>query len=316
VSKDIFRQAMMSLADHESVKEVHRLLHYLYPDFEKAYRNYPNIEDLLNFIGRAQTFNSEEFIESDLWPEPRLEQIRTTILNAVTEYIWSFFASPQPRWRHLEEFFDNQVSCGDVVITFNWDLTVEQVLSSRQPDLAVAYQYSKKTLESKLTLLKPHGSINWFDKKTIPSAVASGAIELDPEVRLVNFLNLKLSHDLIQATPVIVPPVSDKQFDEHAVFQKTWSSVYQAIASATELIILGYSLPREDQFSRFVFRRALRNNVKRVQKGEKSKLQVTVVNPEESTEATFARLLGKDEAKFQFLRAYFQDYVDGLPHAS
>lgn len=125
-----------------------------------------------------------------------------------------------------------------------------------------------------------------------------------------------MSRDLIEATPVIVPPVSNKEFSEYSVFQETWASVYRAISSATVLTILGYSLPREDQFSRFVFRRALRNNIKNAQKGKKDPLEVIVVNPDETTEGTFSRLVGRDETKFRFHRSYFQDFVDSLQHRS
>ena len=50
VAKDILRQSMLILCDEDAkaAKEVHAFLSYLYPDFEKAYRNYPNIEDFLN----------------------------------------------------------------------------------------------------------------------------------------------------------------------------------------------------------------------------------------------------------------------------
>lgn len=98
VAKDILRESMIRLArlDSGEVKEIHKLLHYLYPDFEGAYRNYPNVEDFLNLIDMAQKFNSQEFMESTLWPKARLETAKGIVLGAVTEYIWGFFITPQP----------------------------------------------------------------------------------------------------------------------------------------------------------------------------------------------------------------------------
>lgn len=126
VAKDILREAMIRFSelDASSAREVHALLRYLYPDFEEAYRNYPNIEDFLNLIEMAQTFNSQEFIESSLWPRRKLEAIMQNVLNAITEFIWGFFTSPQPPHDHLETFLSKHVPLGDVVITFNWDLTI------------------------------------------------------------------------------------------------------------------------------------------------------------------------------------------------
>jgi hypothetical protein len=130
---------------------------------------------------------------------------------------------------------------------------------------------------------------------------------------LVDFNDLLKKRARIRATPVIVPPIFNKEFSRYSVFQETWASVYRAISSATVLTILGYSLPREDQFSRFVFRRALRNNIRRTENGKKGQLEVIVVNPDEATESTFARLVGRDKVKFRFHRAYFEDFVASLP---
>lgn len=161
-------------------------------------------------------------------------------------------------------------------------------------------------------MLKPHGSVNWFGKDSLIEAGLSETRQLDAKVGLVDFPVLLFSRDQIKAAPVIIPPLSNKEFSEYPVLRDTWASVYRALSSATVLTILGYSLPREDQFSRFVFRRALRNNALRVQAGEKKELEVVVVNPDESAEGTFARLVGRDVAKFRFHRAYFQDFVDSL----
>jgi hypothetical protein len=320
LAKDILRESMIRLGgvDASAAKEVHSLLNYLYPDFEKAYRNYPNIEDFLNLIEMAQTFNSQEFIESDLWPYPKISTVKDTVLRAVAECIWAFFVTPQPSWRHLEIFLRDHLPVGNVVVTFNWDLTVETILSRLRPTVPVRYQYSKDERHDCITLLKPHGSINWFDRAAVQKAGISHALSLgkDSKLRLVDFPVLLHSRDLIKAVPVIVPPIANKKFDSYSVFQETWASVYRAISGATALTILGYSLPREDQFSRFVFRRALRNNVLRSGRGQKDQLRVVVVNPDETTEGTFARLVGREETSFRFHRAYFQDFVDSLPDLS
>jgi hypothetical protein len=50
------------------------LLHYLYPNFDRQLRNYPNIEDFLNLIEMAKLFNSEEYIASQLWSVGRLDE--------------------------------------------------------------------------------------------------------------------------------------------------------------------------------------------------------------------------------------------------
>lgn len=315
VTKDILRESMERLRckDPKAAHDVHSLLRYLYPDFEEGYRNYPNIEDFLNLVEMAQTFNSEEFLESSTWGPERLKGVKESIIGAVTEHIWDFCGKPKRSWQHLETFFAKHVPLGDVIITFNWDLTVERVLANLRKAVPLAHQYSKETQSSHITLLKPHGSINWFRKEALTKAGVSSQAELDNKIQLIDFSHLLKQRGRIRATPVIVPPVFNKEFSQHSVFQKTWASVYRAISSATVLTILGYSLPREDQFSRFVFRRALRNNIRRAEKHQQSRLEVIVVNPDETTEGTFARLVGRDNTKFRFHRAYFQDFVESLP---
>lgn len=315
VAKDILRQSMINLAKEDSgaADDVNRLLSYLYPDFEKGYRNYPNIEDFLNLMEMARAFNSEEFIESNLWPSAKIEAIKKTILSAVTDYIWKFFVTPQPDCPSLDRFVKNHVPTGNVIITFNWDLTLESAFARFRDKVPIAYQYSKASRGEGITLLKPHGSINWFEKKSIIQSGVQHTHELDGKVSLVDFVSLLFSRDLIKATPLIVPPLSNKEFADYSVLQETWGSVYRALSSATVLTVLGYSLPREDQFARFVIRRALRNNIKRAEKANWPPLEMIVVNPDEAVEGTFARLVGRNTVNFKFHRAYFEDFVETLP---
>src|SRR5258708_34239753 len=90
VAKDILGEAVGRLAQRDSTKaeRVHKLLKYLYPGFQRPALNYPNIEDFLNLLEMAKLFNSEEFIKSELWSEPKLEQVEHVTLKAVTDYVW------------------------------------------------------------------------------------------------------------------------------------------------------------------------------------------------------------------------------------
>jgi hypothetical protein len=68
---------------------------------------------------------------------------RKALLKAVTEYIWRFFVTPQRPSAHLDAFFGKHVPLGNVVITFNWDLTVERALARERTGVPIVYQYSK-----------------------------------------------------------------------------------------------------------------------------------------------------------------------------
>jgi hypothetical protein len=73
VARDIFRAAMLKLRVDapERAREVHKLLLYLYPGFDRHLRTYPNIEDFLNLLEMAKQFNTQEFINSSTWPKTR-----------------------------------------------------------------------------------------------------------------------------------------------------------------------------------------------------------------------------------------------------
>jgi len=42
----------------------------------------------LTLLEMAKSFNSEEFIESSLWPTTKLDLVRKVTLKAVTDYLW------------------------------------------------------------------------------------------------------------------------------------------------------------------------------------------------------------------------------------
>lgn len=309
VASGILRESVLQLAGRNSAKaeKIHKLLRYLYPGFVHSLRNYPNIEDFLNLLEMAKRFNSEEFIGSKLWSDNKLEEVRTLTIEAVTQYTWGF-TQKKDNLRGLVDFAGDFLQDGDVIITFNWDLTIERALHGI---FQISYSYSGND-EDGVVLLKPHGSIDWFLKSRTPEGKAKKRmVSLDPEACVYPYFNFAENPELLHAEPLIVPPVAMKEF-ESTIFKRMWRSVYRAVSAATHLFIIGYSLPREDQFARFVLRRAIRNNILRAEQGTKRALLVEVVNPDESVEGTFSRLVGKNVKQYLFSQAYFQDYVEGL----
>lgn len=173
------------------------------------------------------------------------------------------------------------------------------------------YFYSRHVDQKKIFLLKPHGSIDWFRKNDLPDqGEGRDFLSLDKRIAVFKHFDFKKHRELLSRMPIIVPPVSSKKFKYRAL-KRTWVSVFRAVSQATELHVLGYSLPREDQFARFVFRRAIRNNLRNVENGKKDPLRVNVVNPDETVWTTFSRLIGSSGSvsDMQFKQAYFQDYI-------
>ena len=316
VAKDILRCTMLRLLDignGKTADEVHRVLRYLYPSFHESLKNYPNIEDFLNFLEMAKQFNTEEFVTSERFSERRIEKVGDIVLKALTDFLWEKMQS-KDRLKSLVEFAESQVKLGDVVITFNWDVTLEQALYMDRKEPYFHYNYSRELDQKQVFLLKPHGSIDWFMRKMLSDQGKGEEFSpLDKRLAVFNHFDFKEKPELAKLLPVIVPPLSAKEF-KHVALRRTWRAIFRALSQATQLHIIGYSLPREDQFARFVFRRAIRQNFLNTERGKKAPLAIRIVNPDESVWTTFSRLAGGGEASvnMEFKQTLFQDYVSSL----
>jgi len=205
VAKDILREAVGHLAQQDSdrVERVHKLLKYLYPGFQRPALNYPNIEDFLNLLEMAKLFNSEEFIESDLWPKQKLKEVEHIALKAVTDYIWSSMRKLEGL-AAMRAFVKDFVRANDTFITFNWDLTLERALWDDSSAMAFWYTYPPSSSEPSVTLLKPHGSIDWFEKANFSKGkIKRGIVQaLDDKVSVFTRFNFADLPKMADSTPV------------------------------------------------------------------------------------------------------------------
>lgn len=313
VAKDILRSAIVQLgesSDSAKAEQVHDLLEYLYPSFNQELRNYPNIEDFLNQIEMARNFNDEKFLASNRWSPTRLKAIESTTVKAVTEYIWECMRKKE-RQRPIDDFVRLALRPRDTIITFNWDLTIERSLESYAGNPGFEYTYSRTRKTDAFSLLKPHGSIDWFEKSVITRPGKSDILSLDKELCVFPYFSRAKNPELLSPLPVIVPPVTSKKF-EFEFLRRTWRAVFRAVSDATELHVIGYSLPKEDQFARFVLRRALRNNLVNTKRGTKRRLNLRVVNPDDGVGSIFAKLVPQDFGNSVYFQSTVQDYVNWL----
>jgi hypothetical protein len=315
VAKDILRATMRRLLSKKKsdADEVHKALRYLYPSFEAKFNNYPNIEDFLNLLEMGKTFNTEEFVRSEPFSEERIRRVEKIVLRSLTSFLWKSMESTD-RLKALRRFAEKEIRMGDVIITFNWDVGLERSLYMDRKEPSFHYFYSRKLKQNQVFLLKPHGSIDWFKNAELPTdRVKKDYLSLDKKISVFKYFDFSEHRSLAKLLPVIVPPVSSKEFKYRAL-RRTWISAFRALSQATELQVLGYSLPREDQFARFVLRRAIRNNLVNVEKRKKSPLSLKVINPDETVWATFSKLVGgsQNSTQMEFVQALFQDYVATL----
>ena len=271
------------------------LLSYLYPSFDASEGNYPNIEEFFAQISMALEFNSETYIHSKYWPPERVQKAEAALKKGLSSFLWTLSsrsASSDSKWiRPIVQFCERVLRPGDVVITFNWDLTIERANSLMDRQFKLRYTYDQKSdpKERSITLLKPHGSIDWFTQEQVKRVATKGSndfVRVGRDLYGYNSFTLRPHHHLESEIPAIIAPSPFKAWASQTS-QNTWQSVYRAVRHAKSIKIIGYSLPPEDQFARFVLRRAFRNAA-----SEKRRARVQVINPDSSILDRFERIAG------------------------
>lgn len=158
---------------------------------------------------------------------------------------------------------------GDTIITFNYDLIIEESFSSAglwNPIDGYGIQTSAKTKgwtkrwlnrkeykkgdKSKISLLKLHGSLNW---QVHPTGVT---IRLKPKPYNVSKNKEKTRFEKIS----ILPPGWNKRIDRNP-YKKFWRAARLQLEKCKTLIILGYSLPETDLLAHALLAEVVRARV-------------------------------------------------------
>lgn len=161
----------------------------------------------------------------------------------------------------------NQLEPSDVIITFNWDLLVDNRLSSlgnRIPNYMHPFAryfvdnvwHDDIACNGGPQLLKLHGSLNWMyceECKLSYSYIRSGKVVagqiLNPENRLLQCPECRE----FTLTPVIIPPTLNKSYRKWKVISAAWKHASKALEKAEEITIIGYSLPVTDFRATWLF---------------------------------------------------------------
>ena len=156
----------------------------------------------------------------------------------------------------------------NTILSFNYDLTMEEALRG----LGASFNYgfdassvhkndSGHDPESQLLLLKLHGSVNW-----------SICDDREDEIKDWSSVDLHRDfHSLSRASqqPLLIPPTWRKV--AFGPLSEVWGKAVQALASATRIIILGYSMPVIDQHFKYLLAAGLQRNI--------SLRKITIFNP-------------------------------------
>jgi hypothetical protein len=169
----------------------------------------------------------------------------------------------------------NKVSCQrDAIISFDWDEEVDYYFTEKR-NWNVAYTLGSWQTRKGVLILKPHGSIGWYDViRGIGNKdnffIAEGDERLDQyERRILSFYEIeravtieseqKKRKVMYFCPPVITPPTFAKSF-EYVEQNWIWQDIMEVCSNAKQFVFLGYSLPQDDYLTRAAIRNALRKN--------------------------------------------------------
>jgi hypothetical protein len=237
-----------------------RLLDWMKTPRESVYYDYPgnatylenrfgnNIEDMVNGIERTLLRHGSDF-------ELMASLYKPSLLQAIREW----FAEIQ---RHnpavaYRKFASQIIQRGDVVITFNYDVSLDaQLCRAGKWSLGDGYGFRVEgfPMHSPVRLLKLHGSANWLTK-----VLAGGRPAIpDDDVRALGYEGGLIDSEWPRnGAPAVLPmilPTKRKQFyfatNLGRVWEPFWTRLWRAaryaIRTSERIVICGYGLPLAD----------------------------------------------------------------------
>ncbi len=210
------------------------------------------------FLGRNKT----DFIEA--------RQAIKGLLQCLRHYFgWRHFLDSQSSDnRHYLKRELSPLASGDIVITTNWDSLAERVLleeglwspvdgfgfpiSFRSTQAGPAPAVTDCQPKSSVRILKLHGSFGWWTHRARIYLRSAGYLQHMP-------LPLSCMKDLEEPTPpeidddpVLIYPSFLKRFDSLDL-GAIWNAAQEALLTAAEVHVAGYSLPASDTPVRTLF---------------------------------------------------------------
>jgi hypothetical protein len=136
-------------------------------------------------------------------------------------------------------------------------------------------RFERTSVPGGIALLKLHGSLNWFSKHISRTPSASTLLNPTRELRITPRSQLQpemtfrgvrqerrtRSPRRMYTFPIVVPPVVNKAAILHADVRGVWDTAQEALETAREIVVFGYSCPVTDSETANMISRSCRRNV-------------------------------------------------------
>jgi|SRR5579871_62869 len=227
----------------------------------------PNIEDVITEMDSS----IHSLADSDVLEDRLQRTLLGNTLGQLNAGLREWFRELRLHGAHAyAEFAANVIQPGDIVITFNYDDSLERELRcAGKWDISHGYGFLLGSVEqsSPVLVLKLHGSINWL--ASIFGSVTSGAAQVDLDSSIgqqpvihkadLEFLGYSdfegYTYPGGGAFPSLILPGRKKEFffrsslgiEWKPFFDHLWSQASAALKHTDKVVICGYSLLPVDE---------------------------------------------------------------------
>jgi hypothetical protein len=282
-----------------------RIIEFHHPAFNpKRKTSFPDIEQLLTEIKvNLDLFDASRPAEGN-FKKKELEDSRDELLFTIADWFHDLYErASQTPW--LSKFAKQLRSQNAAIVSFNWDLILDQLLF--EDDLTSQSYGLRKALGVGPVLLKPHGSLNWYEKSLVEPVSADKRVEIfsskEDDECIEAFLPPRGIKSKVgrRYTPLIVPPTYLKDFNR-PVFRRLWNHCTNVLSTPKRIVFLGYSLPAADLHAQFIFRCGFHNQIEGRLRRDGTRYphtgpaKVTIVNPDQEAARRIEAVAGPDIA--------------------
>jgi hypothetical protein len=302
----------------ESRDQLRKIIEFHHPNFSrKRTTSFPDVEQLLTeMVVNLQMFEASRPAEGS-FTKKQLQESWEILLFTIAKWFHEIYEDAAATdW--LDQIIKRLQDENAAVVSFNWDLILDQRLFGGKLD-SKSYGLSERLASGPL-LLKPHGSLNWYQGTQLKHVPDLKHIEIfhdDDEKKCVHaFLRPRgiKSKSGKRYTPLIIPPTYLKDFTP-SIFQQLWKNCTDVLSTPRRLVFLGYSLPAADLHAQFIFRCGFHNQLKGRLKRDGGRhrptgaAEVIIVNPDQDAARRIESVAGPDIA-CAWVPKRIQDWLD------
>jgi hypothetical protein len=295
-----------------------KIIEFHHPAFKAGKKNsFPGIEQLLTEMAvNLQLFDASRPAEGR-FTKDQLRESRKILLSTIESWFHDIYVDAiETAW--LSEIVKKMRREKAAIVSFNWDLILDQLLFGGELD-SETYGLSKKLGKGPL-LLKPHGSLNWYEGTQLEYVTDLKRVEIfrrkNPDDCVHAFLPPRgvKSKSGKQYTPLIIPPTYFKNF-KPSVFKRLWQNCTEVLSTPRRLVFLGYSLPAADLHAQFIFRCGFHNQLHGRIKDADSRYdatgpaEVVIVNPDREAARRIESVAGP-RIPCSWIRKTIKDWVE------